>query len=411
MMKTDRWCGLLLAGLLAAAGAARGAEPAGEWPWYRGPSWSGISRETGLLKTWPAAGPRVIWKAPLGEGYSGISVAGGRVYTMYARGDDEFVACLDAATGKQIWRVRTDANRFDDQGSGPRSTPTVDGDVVFALGARAVLHALKAETGETVWMKDLKVEFGAKVPRWGASTSPLVEGDLLLLDVGGRPGNSIVALDKRSGRVRWTSHTDKAGYSTPLAITVRGVRQILFFTGSSLISVSPEDGEVLWSVPWKTSWDVNAAMPVFVPPDKVFISSSYDVGAALFRVKNDDGEVAVEEIWKSRVMKNHFNSSIHYGGHLYGFDNGTLKCIDANTGEEKWGQRGFAKGSLLLADGHLIVLSEHGLLALAEATPDGYREKGRVQILEGRTWTMPSLARGKLFLRNREEMVALDVAG
>jgi outer membrane protein assembly factor BamB len=391
---------------------AAGAAPADGWPQYRGPGRNGVSKETGLLKAWPEGGPKALWRASLGDGYSGIAVAGGRACTMYSRGEDELVACFDARTGKELWKLRTDANRTDEMGAGPRSTPTIDGDLLFALGAKGMLYALKAATGEQVWSKDLKEEYGARVPRWGVATEPLVEGNLLVIDAGGRPGASLVALDKATGRTAWTAHDDKPGYSAPIAVTIHDVRQIVSFSASSLVGVAAADGRVLWSLPWETSYDVNAAAPVFVPPDLVFVSSGYDKGAGVYRLtKTAGGAWQAEEVWKSRVMKNHFNSSVLLGSHLYGFDNATLKCIDAHTGEEKWEQRGFAKGSLLVADGHLVIFSESGLLALAEASPDAYVEKARAQILEGRTWTMPSLAGGTLFLRNQAEMVALDVSG
>jgi outer membrane protein assembly factor BamB len=328
---------------------------------------------------------------------------------MYGRNDDEFLACFDAGTGVEKWRLRVDANRSDNQGGGPRSTPTLDGDLVYGLGARGVLVAARAATGESVWRKDLKKELGARVPQWGVSASPVVEGDLLLLDAGGRSDSSVAALDKKTGRTRWTAFSDKPGYSTALPVDIHGVRQVLFFTGRNLVSVTPDNGKVLWRVNWKTDWDVNAGMPIFVAPDKVFVSTAYDVGAALFQVARDGDSWTTREIWRSKVMRNHFNSSILHDGHLYGFDNATLKCIDAQTGEEKWAQDGFRKGSLILADGHLIVLSEGGLLALAEATPSAYKEKARVQALKGRTWTMPSLSDGILYLRNQKELVALDL--
>jgi outer membrane protein assembly factor BamB len=274
-----------------------------------------------------------------------------------------------------------------------------------------MVHALNAASGEKIWSKDLKAEVGAQVPQWGISTSPLVEGDLLLVDAGGGKNKSLAALDKKTGAVRWTAHSDRPGYSSPLAVTIAGVRQVLSFAGTSLVSVAATDGKVLWSLPWETSYDVNAAMPVLIPPDRVFISSGYDKGGAVYRVKKEGEGFKTEEVWNTRVMKNHFNSSIHYGGYLYGFDDATLKCVDAATGEEKWRQRGFQKGSLLIADGHLVILSEAGLLLLAEATSAAYKEEGRMQVLEGRTWTMPSLAGGKLYLRNQKEMVALELAG
>ncbi len=395
---------LLLLGAMPMTPAA-----AEDWPQYRGPDQTGRSAESGLIDSWPAAGPPVLWRAALGDGYSGMSIADGRLFTMFGAGNDEYVIAFDAATGGELWRVRTDVNRRDSQGSGPRSTPTVDGDLVYVLGAGGKLDALRVADGTRAWRSDLVETFGAKVPRWGISTSPLTLGDLLLVDVGGRPGYSLVAFDKKTGEVRWHSETDRPGYSTPLAIAVGGVEQVLFFTGSSLVSVAAETGSVYWRYPWKTSYDVNAAMPVFVPPNRVFISTSYDKGAAMLEIDVAGGEVSTREIWRDRVMKNHFNSSVLVGEHLYGFDNGTLKCIEAATGEEVWAQRGFSKGSLLYADGSLLVLGERGLLASVQATPDGYREDARFQLFEAKTWTMPSLADGRLFVRSQEELVALDL--
>jgi hypothetical protein len=193
-------------------------------------------------------------------------------------------------------------------------------------------------------------------------------------------------------------------------VTVDGIRQALFFTATQLVSVSPADGRTFWRQPWETSYDVNAAMPVFLPPDRVFISSSYDRGALVLTMRRDGDGVAISEAWRSRDMKNHFNSSVYLDGHLYGFDDGTLKCLDAATGEERWAQRGFAKGSLLAADGHLVVLSERGVLALVEATPSAYVERARAQVLDGKTWTMPTLSDGVLYVRDQQEIKALKIA-
>lgn len=401
----------LLTGLFAISSVTSGDPAKSSWPQYRGPERSGFSQETGILKTWPETGPKILWKIPLGDGYSGISIVGERVVTMFSRERDEFVAGFNAADGKEMWRTRVDENRRDEMGDGPRSTPAIEGDMVYALGARGILVAVKLASGEKVWEKDLKSAFGARIPKWGVSTSPIVDGDLVILDAGGGPGKSLVAFDRKTGETKWTAYDDKPGYSTPLPVDLLGVRQILSFAGSSLVSVAAADGKVLWSVPWRTDWDVNAAMPVFISPDKIFISSSYDTGGAVFQVKKTGDKYETTELWRNRNMKNHFNSSIHQGGYLYGFDDRTLKCVDAATGEEKWRQSGFSKGSLLLVDGHLVVLSEAGLLALVEATPAAYNEKARFQALEGRTWTMPSLSNGRLFLRNQKELLALAVAG
>jgi outer membrane protein assembly factor BamB len=386
------------------------AAPAADWPQYRGPRLDGTSSETGLARQWPADGPETLWRHDLGDGYSGMAVVDGRLYTMYGSGGDEMLVCLDAATGREIWRLRTDDNRADGQGGGPRATPTVHGSTVYAVGAQGKLYAVEAVSGEKVWWTDLVQAFGAGVPTWGVAASPIVVGELLLLDVGGRSGYSIVAFDSTTGTVVWHAESDKAGYSTPLPVTVDGIRQALFFTATQLVSVSPADGRTFWRQPWETSYDVNAAMPVFLPPDRVFISSSYDRGALVLTMRRDGDGVAISEAWRSRDMKNHFNSSVYLDGHLYGFDDGTLKCLDAATGEERWAQRGFAKGSLLAADGHLVVLSERGVLALVEATPSAYVERARAQVLDGKTWTMPTLSDGVLYVRDQQEIKALKIA-
>ncbi len=383
-----------------------GIAGATDWPQYRGVSRDGISKETGLLKSWPAEGPKVMWKVPIGEGYSGISVVQGRIYTMDARGSDEFVVCLDAGTGKEIWRFRLDSNFINDQGNGPRAQPTVDENMVYAFGAQGSLYALNASDGTKVWEHNQKT-LEAKIPIWGYASSPLVEGNLLILPVGGAEGNAVVAFDKAKGSIVWKSATDEPGYSSPLAVTVNGVRQIIVFSGTMLLSVSPTDGKVLWKYPWKTDWFVNAAVPIFIPSDKIFISTNYGHGAALLRVRTG----GVDEVWLTKSMKNHFNSSVLFDGHIYGFDNAILTCIDVSTGEEKWQKSGFGKGSLILADGHLIVLSERGQLVLAEATPEEYREKSTMQALQGKCWTQPTLSGGKLYLRNQKEMVCLQIGG
>jgi outer membrane protein assembly factor BamB len=392
--------------ILAAHSAVAADAP---WPNYRGPGYDGRSSETGLALSWGESGPPELWRAELGDGYSGMTVAHGKVYTMYGAGGDEILAAFDAESGRQVWRLRVDANRRDPMGGGPRSTPTADGSRVYALGAMGQLVAVDAERGTPVWQLDLKAAYGARPPQWGVSTSPVVAGELLLLDVGGRSGYSLVALDKASGKLRWHSQTDEAGYSTPLVVTAAGRKQVLFFTASALVSVALDDGALNWRYPWKTSYDVNAAMPVFIPPDKVLISSSYDVGAAVLGIRATQRGLEVQEVWKSRVLKNHFNSSVLVDGVLYGFDDGTLKAIDPSGGEEHWRQRGFAKGSLIYADGHLIIFGERGQLAVAEATPEAYRERSSAQVFNAKTWTMPTLADGRLFLRSERELVALDL--
>ncbi len=383
---------------------------AGEWPRFRGPAADGVSAETKLAAAWPEQGPAVLWRASLGSGYSGLSVAGGRVYTMFGSGDSEFVVALGAADGKEVWRFRIDKLWRDRQGDGPRSTPTLHDGTLYAVSAGGRLVALDAKDGRSLWQRELREDFGARIPRWGFSASPVIEGKLLLLEVGG-PGALIVGLDRKSGREVWRAGDGKAGYSTPLVATLGGVRQAVFFSAKGIVAVSPSDGALLWTRPWETSWDVNAAMPVQVSPETLFISSGYDVGAALLRVRAGEGKIQVEEVWRNREMKNQFSSSVLHAGQLYGFDDRTLKCIDVATGELRWRARDFGHGSLIRAGRRLFVLGDNGLLALVEATPEEYREKGRMRPFDGKTWTAPALAGGRLYLRDENAVIALDVSG
>jgi len=389
------------------------ASSTSDWPQWLGPNRNGISAEIGLLKSWPATGPKILWRIPLGEGFSGVSISRGRAYTLFAQGNDEFVVCLDADSGKELWRMRSGSTFKDMNGNGPRSTPTIHNEVVYALGAHGNLFALQTSSGKKLWSHDLKKEFKTSGPSrdGGFSTSPLIEGNLLLVEAGGGAGNSFIAFDKQSGDVVWKVESDRAAFASPIAITVNGVRQIVFFSASGAIAMSPADGKVFWRLPWKTDDDVNAATPLFIPPDKVFISSGYDVGATLLRIKAGNATARIEKIWKSKAMLNIYTTSILQGDYLYGFDGGTLKCIEWNTGAEKWKQRGFGVGTLIYADGHLIVLGDKGKLALVEAVPTGYKEKAAAEILDGRCITVPALAAGKLYVRNTKELVCLDMFG
>ncbi len=383
-----------------------------EWHQWRGPNRDGVSHETGLLTNWPEGGPKEVWRTSLGDGYSSVSISGGRAYTMYAEGEDEVVVCFDAKTGEEKWRYLDDY-RFKNRqgGDGPRSTPTVDGDMVYVFSAYGRLVAINALTGNELWDYDFTKAFESPIPQHGFSASPVVEGNLLLMEAGGKGNRAIIAFNKENGDIVWNTQDDPPAYSSPITVTIHNVRQAIFFTAEGLVSVSPRDGEVYWRYAWRTSYDVNAATPVFIPPDKVFISSGYDTGAALVQIEENDGKFSVSEMWRSRVMKNHFASSILHEGYLYGFDDGTLKCIEANTGEEQWRKRGFRKGSLIYADGHLIVLGESGNLALVKASHTEYIEVAQTQIFDGRCWTAPSVSGGKLYLRNNEELVCLDLKG
>ena len=382
-----------------------------DWPQWLGLDRTGVSSETGLSTTWAADGPPVVWERELGEGFSGISVADGRVYTMFSDRESEFAICLDEATGAEIWRVKTGGKFHERQGgNGPRSQPTVDGDQVFVLGATGVLYALNASDGKKLWQVDLRDELGSRIPRFGFSASPLVENDLLLLETGARRG-TFLALDKATGVVKWASQDDIVSYSSPIATTIAGIRQVVFVSGEAAVGLSPINGALYWRFPWATQYDLNIATPIVVPPNRIFISSGYDHGAALLQIEPRGEGLNVTKVWESRVMKNQFGTSILLGDYLYGFDDKTLKCIHASTGEQQWRKRGYGKGALIYADGHLIILSDKGKLALAEASPEAFREKASAQVLSGTCWTAPTLANGKLFIRDMHKIACLNLSG
>ncbi len=390
-------------------------EPAAqmEWHQWRGANRDGISLETGILKRWSETGPQELWRLPLGDGFSGISIANGRAYTMFAKGEDEVVVCLDAETGEELWRHLNDWFYEERQGgNGPRSTPTIDGNTVYVLSAFGRLLALDANTGEQLWDVDFTKAFSSSMPRWGFSTSPVVDDNRLLVEVGGANDNTIVAFNKGTGERIWGVATSPSSYSSPILVTVNDVRQALFFARDELLAVSPEDGSVYWRYPWYGGRNSdNRVTPVFISPDKVFISTRTGDAGVVLRIVGRGDDMRVEEVWRSHTMINGFSTTVLHDGYIYGFSNTIFKCVNTDTGEEKWKTRGFGQGSVIYADHHLIVLGEHGNLALVEATPEGYREVAQAQVLSGRCWTVPTLSSGKLYLRNHQEIVCLDLRG
>jgi outer membrane protein assembly factor BamB len=386
-----------------------------DWPQWRGPHRDGLSRETGLLAEWPAGGPRVLWKQPLGRGFSSVAVAAGRLYTMdeeAAGPASEGVVCLDARTGRRVWRFGY-ANHYEERfGSGPRSTPAVDGDRVYAVGPTGIFHCLRADSGEKVWRHDLLEEFAGRRPQYGVAFSPLVEGDLVVATPGGPGGNAVAAFDKRTGRLAWKALDDPMGYSSPVAVTAAGVRQVLVLTNKALVSLSPDKGEVYWRYPWETDNGFNIATPLALG-DYVFLSSGYGKGCVLLEVaRRDDGSPEPHRVYEHNRMRNHFCSSVRWGDHLYGFDQTDLVCLGVRTGEVAWREKGartFRKGSLLIADGRLLVLGEDGTLTLADAAPEGFRARASFRVSSGKCWTVPALAGGKLYVRDEAMLVCLEL--
>ncbi len=392
--------------LLSVASAAL-AQSAGNWPQWRGPNRDGISKETGLLKQWPAEGPPLAWKANgAGRGYSSFAISNGKLYTMGVRGDREFVVAFDVATGKEAWATAHGSAFRNDRGDGPRGTPTIDGDRVYALGGNGDLSALDARTGKIVWSKNILQEFGGSNIIWGISESPLVLGNKLLVNAGG-PGASIVALNKANGSVIWKSQSDKAGYSSAIPVEINGVTQVVFFTGQRAVGLDSKDGRLLWEYERPSNRTANAATPI-VRANRIFISSDYGTGGGVVEIKPDN---KAEEIYFTKDMKNHHSSSVLIGDHLYGFSSSILTAMKFDTGELAWRDRSVGKGSLVYADGHLYLLSENGVVGLVEATPAGYKEKGRFRIQQDSlpTWAHPVVAGGTLYLRDQDTIYAYDV--
>ena len=396
----------LIAWVVAAATSSLMAESPdlkAPWPNWRGPNHDGVSNETGWAAAFPEGKARIAWQASVGTGFSSFAVAGGRAYTMGNVADTDVVTCLAVADEKSLWQFRypqpLDSGNYE---GGPHATPTVDGDRVYTFSKHGRAYCLKAATGDKIWEADVIKQFDAKKPTWGFAGSPLVLGDLVILNACSHG----IALNKTTGELVWKSASSPGGYATAVPFRAGDTQAVMLFGQEALLAVRVSDGDLLWQFPWKTSYDVNAADPI-VSDGKVFISSGYNVGCALLDISG----AAPKVVWQNRNMRNHFNSCVLLGGHVYGFDEGTLKCLELSSGQEKWNQHGLGKGSLMVADGKLLVLSEDGRLVIAAASPDGFREQASAQILRDRCWTVPVLAGGRVYARNAAgNVVCLDVS-
>ncbi len=386
-----------------------------DWPQWRGPLRNDVSAERGLLKTWPTSGPRKLWQFEnAGMGYAGYSVVNGRLYTCGARDTTEMVIAIDIQTGREVWATPLGERYPNDWGDGPRSTPTVDGDYVFALSAKGTLACFQSADGKQVWQASM-VELGGKIPGWGYCESPLVDGDQVVCTPGGDKG-AIAALDKRTGKVRWqtTGFTDGAHYPSIVPATIRGAPQYVQLTANSIVGVGPTDGKVLW----KTGFSGRVAViptPI-VAGDQVYVSAGYGTGCKSVRL-GEDGQPVL--LYENKVMKNHHGGVILYGDHLYGYsDEIGWVCQDFKTGEQVWSSKNLGKGAVTCADGMLYLISEgDGTVVMIDASPKGWSEKGRFKLTpqttqrkpQGRIWTHPVVSGGKLFLRDQELVSCFDV--
>jgi outer membrane protein assembly factor BamB len=384
---------------------------AADWPGWLGPQRNGASNETGLLTTWPSTGPKLLWQAKGGDGYSSIAVADGRAVTLVQRDGQELVVAFDAVSGKELWTTPLAPAYKNDYGNGPRSTPMLQAGKVYVQSVSGPLACLDAKDGSLVWKKDLLKEYGGKNISWGLSASPLIEGDLVLAIPGGKEAG-VAAFAKKTGDLAWKLGSDKAGYASPIVVTVGKERQLIFFTAPGLVAASPE-GKELWRVPWKTEFDCNICTPLVVG-DKLFVSSGEKVGCGLFQLVPGGPP---KTLWRFKAkqspMTNYWANAVHHDGYLYGIHGEfsgrlDLRCVELATGKVKWSQDDFGKASILLADGHLFITTKKGELVLARATPDKYEEKARLTPL-GETRTVATLADKRLYLRDREKILCLDV--
>ena len=377
-----------------------------DWPQWRGPNRDGISTETGLLTSWPAGGPHMEWRATgLGEGYSTVAVAGGRVFTQGQSGNQEFVIALDAKTGSRVWLTATGRSFRESRGNGPRGTPTIDGDRLYAMAADGLLLCLETATGKSIWSQNVLQKFGGSQIPWGISESPLIDGPHVIVAPGGR-GASVVALNKNDGALVWKAGNDQAGYASAVTADVGGVRQIITLMSDAALGVRADDGQVLWRYTKVANNTANIATPI-VSDGHVFLSTSYDTGGALLRL---DAKGATE-VYFTRRMKNHYSTSVLVGDVLYGYDDSMLTAMRFKTGDVLWRHRSVGKGSVLYADKHLYVLGEDGTVGLVEAREDQYREISRFEIPAGRypTWAPPVIANGRMYIREQDNLLAFDI--
>jgi outer membrane protein assembly factor BamB len=393
---------------------------AADWATWLGPNRDGKSAETGLLTSWPEGGPEAVWTVTgIGEGYSTMAVVGDRIYTQGQEGSQQYVLALDVTTGDQVWKTPTGQSYENYRGNGPRGMPQVDGDRLYAVGSDGTIVCLETETGERVWGFNYIDKFRSPPPKWGFSEQPLVDGDRLIINPGG-DGAGIVALNKANGDVIWQSQDDPGGYSSVLAFDFGGLHIYTVLTSQAAIGVDAEDGSLLWRFENVSNPIANVATPVY-SDGRVFYSSDYNTGALLIQLTAEGGEVSASEVYFSRDMQNHYATSILVEDHLYGFSGnqpGILVALGFETGEMAWRDRSVEKGNCILAEDLLYCQGENGAIGLIDPSPDGYNEISRFEIEQageswgpaGSLWTVPTVANGRLYLRDQDILYAYDIS-
>ncbi|MBI1832993.1 MAG: PQQ-like beta-propeller repeat protein [Planctomycetes bacterium] len=389
---------------------------ADDWPQFLGPRRDGTSAEKGLLDAFPKDGPKIVWQRDVGDGFSGPAIAEGRLVLFHRVDNDEVIECLEAAAGKALWKFAYPTEFTDGQTRvhGPRATPSIVNNRVVTLGAEGMLTCLSLDKGEKIWTRSLTQDYKTSLGYFGIGTSTVIEQGMVLVNVGGKQAG-IVAFDLDSGKELWKATGDPGSYASPVVCTIDGARLAVFFTRTGAVVLDPKTGAVRYQQRWRSRMDasVNGASPLVIG-DLAFFSSSYDTGALLLKLRKD----GAEKVWEhSEIMSNHFNTCIHHDGHLYGFDGRvdsrtapTLRCFELKTKKMKWEKEDFGNGPMILAEGRLILLTEKGELCLLQATPQAYRELGRVTLLNaGAVRAHPALAGGRLYARDQKKLVCVDL--
>ena len=380
------------------------------WSNFRGPNRDGFYEEMELRTTWPSDGLPLLWSRPVGGGYASLVIANGQVFSIEQRGQNEVVAAYDLQTGREVW-IHSWIAEFRESvgGNGPRATPTWDEGRLYALGATGEFRCLQAATGKLIWARHILKDNDATNVVWGMAASPLIVDEKVIVLPGGPSGKSVVAYHKLTGQPIWKSLDDRQAYTSPMLVRLAGRRQILVVSALRLMGLTVEDGSLLWDYPWETPYDANASQPLVVDENRLLISAGYGHGAALIAIRPANRIFTAEPVWVNKRMKNKISSSVLHEGHVYGLDERILACVDVETGKLKWKGGRYGYGQLLLAGGHLIVLTDSGELVLVKATPEGHQELARFPALKGKTWNNPAIAGGHLLVRNTTEMASFDL--
>jgi outer membrane protein assembly factor BamB len=376
-----------------------------EWPGFRGANRDGVVRGVKINTDWTAAPPVELWRKPIGPGWSSFAVRGDLLYTQEQRGEDEIVGCYKVSTGEPVWRYR-DAVRFweSNGGAGPRATPTLHGNRVYAFGATGILNALEASTGQLVWSRNVATDTKRKVPTWGFASSPLVVDDLVIVAA----ASTLAAYNRMDGKPRWQGPAYDGGYSSPHLVTIDGIQQVVLLGGLGAISVAPATGAVLWEHKWESG---SIVQPAVTPDGDILvnaIAATGGLGLRRLHAKQEAGHWTLAERWTSNGLKPNFNDFVLHQGHAYGFDNNILSCINLEDGKRQWKGGRYGNGQLVLLPEQnvLLVISEEGELALVSATTDQFKELARTRALDGKTWNHPAVVNDVLLVRNGAEMAA-----